>query len=135
MKNKTVQWMASIAAAVLLSGQVFARSDISGLVPYHFDVNNPIPSFDLKLNNNFGTFILKSFTAIPTDLALGGKANPPTMGGSSAGDVNGTFVPGTRHHELQLLTANPPTMGGSSAGDVNGTFVPGTRHHEAILAT
>jgi hypothetical protein len=26
----------------------------------------------------------------------GTKANPPTMGGSSAGDVNGTFVPSTR---------------------------------------
>jgi hypothetical protein len=133
MKNKTVHWMVSIAAGVLLCGQVLAQADIGGPGQYHFYVNKPIPSFDLKLNDNFGTNILKATTAIPSEFTLSEKTNPPTMGGSSAGDVNGTFVPSTRYIDLQLLTTNPPTMGGSSAGDVNGTFVPSTRHNVSQL--
>ena len=58
-------------------------------------------------------------TFVPTGrLAL--NTNVPTMGGSSSGDVNGTFVPTGR----LALNTNVPTMGGSSSGDVNGTFVP-----------
>jgi len=104
MKNKTVHWMVSIAAGVLLCGQVLAQADIGGPGQYHFYVNKPIPSFDLKLNDNFGTNILKASTAIPSEFTLSEKTNPPTMGGSSAGDVNGTFVPSTRYHEVTATT-------------------------------
>ncbi len=58
-------------------------------------------------------------TFVPTGrIAL--SKNVPEMGGSSSGDVNGTFVPTGRI----ALNKNVPEMGGSSSGDVNGTFVP-----------
>ncbi len=135
MKTKTMLWLATMAALMLLCGQVYARSDV-GRQAYHIDLNKPIPT---ELATNLptvggssagdvnGTFV-PSTRYNETQLIA---TNLPTVGGSSAGDVNGTFVPSTRYNETQLIATNLPTVGGSSAGDVNGTFVPSTRYYDA----
>ncbi len=111
MKTKTMLWMASMVALMLLGGRVYAQSDLSGWAIYHIDLNKTTPSVDLKfINSECNT--PNAFSAFSSELALNVATNVPTMGGSSAGDVNGTFVPSTRYADVQLLATNVPTMGG-----------------------
>jgi len=190
MKRKFTKLVISIIALMLLSGQVFSQTDISGKVLYHFKANKPIPSVDLNLINvdgnvvattttdlsgnysfaniAFGTYTLEASTSI--------SAGGVTMGDAFlmflhlinfynftpiqelAADVDGDgtitwddywtvvigwfiqgypFPAGPWTFEGVTFTldgtkTNVPTMGGSSSGDVNGTFVPSTRDLVAV---
>jgi hypothetical protein len=193
MKKSFTKLLTTCLTIVLLTGQVFAQSDISGLVLYHFKANKPIPSVQLNLVDQAGVVVASAttdlsgsytFTNVPFGNYTMTAVTSITAGGITMGDaflmflhlcniypfspiqelaadvdgdgtvtwddywtvVIGWFVQGypfpTGPWVFQDVTVvhtgaktNPPTMGGSSAGDVNGTFVPSTRDLAAIQAT
>jgi len=193
MKKSFTKLFTTCLTIVLLTGQVFAQSDISGLVLYHFKANKPIPSVQLNLVDQAGVVVASAttdlsgsytFTNVPFGNYTMTAVTSITAGGITMGDaflmflhlcniypfspiqelaadvdgdgtvtwddywtvVIGWFVQGypfpTGPWVFQDVTVvhtgaktNPPTMGGSSAGDVNGTFVPSTRDLAAIQAT
>lgn len=193
MKKSFTKLLTTCLTIVLLTGQVFAQSDISGLVLYHLKANKPIPSVQLNLVDQAGVVVASAttdlsgaytFTNVPFGNYTMTAVTSITAGGITMGDaflmflhlcniypfspiqelaadvdgdgtvtwddywtvVIGWFVQGypfpTGPWVFQDVTVvhtgaktNPPTMGGSSAGDVNGTFVPSTRDLAAIQAT
>jgi len=193
MKKSSTKLLTACLTLLLLTGQVFAQSDISGLVLYHFKANKPIPSVQLNLVDQAGVVVASAttdlsgsytFTNVPFGNYTMTAATSITAGGITMGDaflmflhlcniypftpiqelaadvdgdgtvtwddywtvVIGWFVQGypfpTGPWVFQDVTVvhtgaktNPPAMGGSSAGDVNGTFVPSTRDLAAIQAT
>lgn len=190
MKKKITQTLTALIAALLLTGQSYAQSDISGSVLYHFKANKPIPSVNLELidasgnvagtattelngtyifpNVPFGTYTLHATTQISAGGITMGDAllmflhlcnlYPFTPIQSLAADVNddgsvtwddywtvviGWFIQGYPFpagpwvfedvvFDHTGAKTNVPTMGGSSSGDVNGTFVPTTRDFIAL---
>ncbi|MFH1121425.1 MAG: T9SS type A sorting domain-containing protein [Bacteroidota bacterium] len=193
MKKKSTTFLTTLLTLVLLTSQVFAQSDISGMVLYHFKANKPIPLVELNLVDGTGVVVdtattdlsgTYTFTNVPYGTYTLTATTSITAGGITMGDaflmflhlcniypftpiqelaadvdgdgtvtwndywtvVIGWFVQGypfpTGPWVFQDIVyihtgekANPPTMGGSSAGDVNGTFVPATRDLTAIQAS
>ncbi len=193
MRKSFTKLFITFLTLTMLTGQIFAQSDISGLVLYHFKANKPIPSVELNLVDTTGAVVATTttnlsgaytFTNVPYGTYTLSAATNITAGGITMGDAFLMFLhlcniyPFTPIQELAAdvdgdgfvtwddywtvvigwfvqgypfptgpwvfgdvmvvhtgAKTNPPIMGGSSAGDVNGTFVPSTRDLAAIQAT
>lgn len=190
MKKNLTRLFAILMVLLMVTGQLFASSDINGSVLYHFKQNKPIPSVNLDLfdvNGNivattetalngsysfpnvpYGTYTLHANTSISAGGITMGDAllmffhlcniYPFSPIQKHAADVDGNgnvtwndywtvivgwFIQGypfpagpwifeevTFDHSGAKTQV--PTVGGSSSGDVNGTFVPSTRDIPAL---
>lgn len=191
MKKLITNLITMLTWVLLLTGQTYAQSDLSGSVNYHLKNNRPISSATMTLisadnqiidvttsdmNGDFefinvacGSYLIEaSTTQMPggINMADAQKVRHHLMGNQTlneieqlAADVDNDneitwndydaivawFMEGTPFQTepwvFQIISyentgtkTNVPTMGGSSAGDVNGTFVPSTRNLMAIDA-
>lgn len=190
MKKNFTLSLSVLSIVLLFASSVFAQSDISGSVLYHYKANKPIPSVNLSLIDVDGNLVATTTTALngtfnfanvpygtysmeaSTSISPGGinmadaflmfmhllNLYPFTPMQQLAADVDGDgsvtwndyftvlvgwFVQGypypagpwvfeTTTYTHSANKTNWPTMGGSSSGDVNGTFVPSTRDLPAI---
>ncbi len=190
MKKNLTRFFAILMVLLMVTGQLFASSDINGSVLYHFKQNKPIPSVNLDLidaNGNvvataetalngtysfpnvpYGTYTLNANTSISAGGVTMGDAllmlfhlcniYPFSPIQELAADVDGNgdvtwndywtvlvgwFIQGYPFpagpwifedvtFEHTGAKTNVPTIGGSSSGDVNGTFVPSTRDIPAL---
>ncbi|MDY0102176.1 MAG: T9SS type A sorting domain-containing protein [Lentimicrobium sp.] len=190
MKKLFTRLFAVLFVLLMVTGQLFASSDINGSVLYHFKQNKPIPSVNLDLIDGNGNVVATTETALNgtynfpnvpygtytlhanTSISAGGV----TMGDALlmffhlcniypfspiqelAADVDGNgdvtwndywtvlvgwFIQGYPFpagpwifddltFEHTGAKTNVPVLGGSSSGDVNGTFVPSTRDIPAL---
>lgn len=191
MKKNFTCLTATIIALIMVTGQLFAASDINGSVLYHYKQDKPIPSVNLDLIDASGNIIATTTTALNgtynfinvpygaytikanTSIAAGGvnmgsafsvfmhlcNVYPLSPIQKIAADVDGNgaitwddywvvvidwFLQGKPFPAgdwvFQEVTfehtgakTNVPPVGGSSSGDVNGSFIPSTRDVAALV--